>query len=340
MPEVWWSLPVVLAPVLVVVAVLRLPIAKRFKFLIYCGVALAIIAALLVVYRIPSIGFQVVGIILLGSLIALTVTTLIATARWRVDLADADRLRRVATRNADQVSVVSHEIRTPLTLIKGAADLLAEQTPGPLTEIQSRYVSTISRNCDSVIALAEDLLTQARIDAGMFQMHLEQVRLRDIAQRVVIELRGIHSLPIALDAPGAPVTIWADADLMRQALINLINNCAAHATQASLITLRIVSRDDQVLVSVSDDGQGIDEIARARLFERFASGRPLRDGTGLGLVITRQIVWMHGGKLVVDSSPGGGTMMMAALPAARELDQPRSEPVRPGGTGNGAREEH
>ncbi len=309
-----WAVLAVAGPLLVAATLWRLGLGRAGRWAGALGVLLAGAAGIGVVLC-PAGSAIAWGSALISSA-ALAVAALVVNARWRVDRADADRLRRVAARNADQVSVVSHEIRTPLALIKGAADLLEEQTPGPLTDVQTRYVATISRNCSSVIALAEDLLTQARIDAGMFQMHLVRVRLRTVAQRVIADLRGLHTLPIALDAPGAPAVVWADAELMRQALVNLINNCVAHATAAHMITLRIVSRDDQVLISVSDDGQGIDEAARARLFERFASGRPLRDGTGLGLVITRQIVQMHGGRLLVDSSPGGGTTMLATLPAA------------------------
>lgn len=237
---------------------------------------------------------------------------------WQVDRADLRRLQRTAQRNADQISVVSHEIRTPLALMKGAADLLAEGTPGPLTPSQARFVETISKNCHTVIDLAQDLLVQARIDAGMFTLHLQRVDFRSLATSVVNELRLLHSADIALDCPGAPPRAWADAKLMRQAMTNLISNAMVHASDARLITLRVVGTDEQVLVSVSDDGSGMSGEQRQQLFERFASGRPLRDGTGLGLVITRQIVRMHGGEVYVDTTPGRGTTMMFSVPGAVE----------------------
>jgi two-component system OmpR family sensor kinase len=233
---------------------------------------------------------------------------------WLADRAEIRRLRATAQRNADQISVVSHEIRTPLALVKGASDLLAEGTPGPLTASQDRFVRTISSNCHSVITLAEDLLVQARIDAGMFDLHLQRVDLRALATTVISELRLLHPLAIALDCPGAPPRAWADASLMRQAMTNLINNAVIHARDATLVTVRIIETDQQILVSVSDDGAGMSTAERQQLFERFASGRPLRDGTGLGLVITRQIAQMHGGGVFVDSTPLRGTTMMFSLP--------------------------
>jgi signal transduction histidine kinase len=86
--------------------------------------------------------------------------------------------------------------------------------------------------------------------------------------------------------------------------------------------VRIVTREEKVLISVSDDGEGMDERERRTLFEKFASGRPDGGGTGLGMVISRQIVAMHGGRLMVDSVAGGGTTMMVSLPS-------RSDPWAP-----------
>nr|WP_269437391.1 MULTISPECIES: HAMP domain-containing sensor histidine kinase [unclassified Arthrobacter] len=239
---------------------------------------------------------------------------------WASDRAEVQRLRSIARRNADQISVVSHEIRTPLALMKGASDLLAEGSPGPLTASQTRFVETISSNCHSVIALAEDLLAQARMDAGMFTLHPQRVNLRTLSASVIAELRHLHGLPLALDCPGAPPRVWADPQLLRQALTNLINNAVGHAYNAKLITVRVVNADAQILISVSDDGDGIPDEERQQLFERFQSGRPLRDGTGLGLVITRAIVQMHGGDIFVDSTPKRGTTMLLSLP--RETPQP------------------
>jgi len=260
---------------------------------------------------------------------AVILVLVLVLRRWASDRAEAHRLRGIAQRNADQISVVSHEIRTPLSLMKGAADLLAEGSPGPLTDSQARFVQTISSNCHSVITLSEDLLTQARIDAGMFELHPQRVNLRALTMSVISELRHLHPLPIALDCPGAPPRLWADPMLMRQALTNLVNNAMAHARNAGLITVRVVNADAQILISVSDDGDGIPDGERQRLFERFQSGKPLRDGTGLGLVITRAIIQMHGGDVFVDSTPNRGTTMLFTLPK----DVPADVQPVPGGRG-------
>ncbi|KPN18109.1 MULTISPECIES: sensor histidine kinase [Arthrobacter] len=277
------------------------------------GLILAASAVVLAIGRFVDSPLTVEGL-LVALLAGMLAVLLLVLRRWASDRAEAHRLRGIAQRNADQISVVSHEIRTPLSLMKGAADLLAEGSPGPLTDSQTRFVQTISSNCHSVITLSEDLLTQARIDAGMFELHPQRVNLRALTMSVISELRHLHPLPIALDCPGAPPRLWADPMLMRQALTNLINNAVAHARNAELITVRVVNADAQILVSVSDDGEGIRDDERRRLFERFQSGKPLRDGTGLGLVITRAIIQMHGGDVFVDSTPNRGTTMLFTLP--------------------------
>lgn len=281
------------------------------------GIAAAffvLLAALFVFCGLTPSGGALAVLIIDALAIGATAALFVVVRLWLSDRAEITRLRSIAQRNADQISVVSHEIRTPLALIRGASDLLAERSPGPLTESQARFVRTISGNCHTVIALAEDLLTQARIDAGMFELHLHRVNLRTLAAAVLAEQRQLHDMQFALDCPGAPPRVWADGALIRQAMTNLINNAVAHATDSKLITLRIVNADDQVLVSVSDDGEGMRDEQRRELFKRFSSGRPLQDGTGLGLVITRQIVQMHGGDVFVDSTQGRGTTMLFSLP--------------------------
>lgn len=308
-----------------VIAVWRMPLRAQIRLRISVGIGAVLVAGIAMVRLLPEVStaiewmlFGLIGAAVAGLLV-------LAAERWRTDRGEAERLRGIARRNADQVSVLSHEIRTPLTLVRGSADLLIEGTPGQLTPRQRKYLDTIRRNCEAVISLAEDLLTQARIDAGMFELRPQVVRLRPLAQSVIRELREIHQMPLALDSPGAPPQVWADPALIRQVLINLVNNAIVHARGASLITIRIVERDANVLISVSDDGEGIDDDQRRKLFERFASGRPLRNGTGLGLVITRQIVQMHGGRIFVDSVAGGGTTMMASLPSRSDPWVPEAD---------------
>lgn len=210
--------------------------------------------------------------------------------------------------------MLSHELRTPLTMVKLSGDILAGEDPGPLTSAQARFVETIRHQADSTIELAEDLLTQARIEAGRFSVHLEPCDVAEIVVGLVADLRELRGSPIVMDCPTVPCWVRADQLLVRQALANLINNAVTVSPAGSPVTVQVAQREYDVLVSVTDEGTGMTAKERLELFQRFASGRPLRSGTGLGLIITKQIVERHGGQLFVDTVATRGTTMMFNLP--------------------------
>ncbi|MGB3731494.1 sensor histidine kinase [Microbacterium sp.] len=235
-------------------------------------------------------------------------------AARRRDLEDNARLRALASRRADQVSLLSHEIRTPLAIIQGSAELLAEQAPGPLLPRQEKFVGRIIDNAGRMSTLAEQLLMQARLESDAFRMHPERVDLRALIRSVVLELQPIVEVPIVLHAPGAPVNADVDAQLIRQVLNNLISNAARSDPGTAAIEVRLAGGEDDVLVAVSDGGSGMTDAQRDQLFRRFASGRPLGNGTGIGLFISQQLVELHGGRIFVDTITGKGTTMMFTIP--------------------------
>jgi signal transduction histidine kinase len=230
------------------------------------------------------------------------------------------RLQGVALRRADQMSVFSHEVRTPLSLIKGSADLLAEETPGPLTSTQAKFVDTISGSADHVIELAEDMLAHARIEAGLFEVHLRQVELRSYLRSVVQELRQVHRhRAIALDAPGPPTRVHLGPQLIHQLVSNLVANALRHDDGAdNEVVVRGHTADGNVILAISDQGRGMNEAERSRLFERFSSGAPIGEGTGLGLYISAHIAELHGGRILVDTIAQHGTTMLVAFPAGED----------------------
>lgn len=257
-----------------------------------------------------TLGVAVATIVLFASIVLL----IIGNYRWRSLHADINRVRLVARQSADRFPIISHEIRTPLSLIKGASDLLLEESPGKLNARQKAFMRSISANSTNLVDLAEDLLTQARIDSGFFNMKMDRVDLRSLCQSIVKEMHNALHVEIALDSSGAPPKLWVDSKLIKQALINLINNAVKASPETSIINVKLSSTDYGVNIVVSDNGSGMNDEARAKLFQRFASGHPLRDGTGLGLVITKEITEMHGGTLYVDTVLGKGTTIIMSLP--------------------------
>jgi len=257
------------------------------------------------------------GLALLTSAVALLAGWLSAAGlvrKRRTQLTTSLHLHRLEARRAEQVSVLSHEIRTPLAVILGSAELLAEQAPGPLTERQSVFIRRILDNATRMQSLAEQLLMQARIEAGLFEVHPATVDIRALMRSVVEDLAQVTEVPIVLDTLGAPVRAYIDAQLIRQVVTNLIMNAVHSDPHSSRVEVRVVAGDDQVMVSVSDGGTGMTDHQRDRLFRKFSSGQPLGNGTGIGLFISQQLIEMHGGRIFVDTISGKGTTMMFTLP--------------------------
>ena len=159
------------------------------------------------------------------------------------------------------------------------------------------------------------MLTQSRIEAGMFRMSGEEVDLRALGIRAISELRTLHSKPIVFDCPGMPPVVWGDPRLLLQAIVNLLNNALKHS-EGAMATLRIQRQTTKTLVSIEDRGVGMTGEQRALAFHRYHTGASATGGVGLGMTITREIVRMHGSELHIQSNPHAGTTMMFSLPNA------------------------
>lgn len=214
--------------------------------------------------------------------------------------------------------VLSHEIRTPLTLVKGAADLLAEETPGPLNATQRYFVDTIVGNTSLVVSMAEDFLLEARLETGEPTLDRTAVDIRALVRETVLELRRIRSTPLHLDSRGGPLVLDVDRAMIRQVLWNLINNAVRHAGSDAEVTVRVEATAEGTTIAVSDDGAGMSPDRRAELFAPQVSGHP--QGTGLGMGVIRQIVDAHGGRVVVDSLVRRGTRILVVLPWPSQED--------------------
>lgn len=237
---------------------------------------------------------------------------------------EADRAAQLLASRLERPSVFSHEVRTPLALIKGAAELLAEESPGPLNDRQREFVTTITSNAEHVIGMAEDLLTEARLSSRLFRLETERVDLRPLVQETVQALRRIHPVPLRLAGTGRPLYVEADRGLLRQALVNVITNAVRHAGPDVTVTVEVSEGEGQAIVAVSDDGIGMSERERETLFQPFAVGSTHRPGTGLGMMITESIVTEHGGRVLVDTVDAHGTTVFVTLPGASDAAGPRT----------------
>jgi signal transduction histidine kinase len=247
-----------------------------------------------------------------------------AVVYWRMRrsaearIAELSQLEQLVERRADQVNALSHELRTPLSMIKGALQLLREGTPGPLTSAQERLLQVADHQSTQVIALCESLLIQAKIEAGLFTPRLERVDVSAVVRDVVTAMRSLYAQRdqrISLDVPQVMPRIPADPMLLAQAMTNLLSNASRFTTTGGSVAVRVMVIDSGVAIYVTDDGAGMTRQERHRLFHRFATGRPLADGTGLGLVITKTIIELHGGEIMVHTASSRGTTFLLTLPS-------------------------
>ena len=215
-----------------------------------------------------------------------------------------------------EAKVLSHEIRTPLTLVKGAGELLAEESPGPLTAEQRYFVDTIVDNTSLVIGLAEGFLLEARVEGGELQLERSAVDVRALVRETVLELRRIRRAELRLDSRGEPLVLELDRAMIRQVLWNLVNNAIRHAGTDAHVTVHVDATAEGATIAVADDGPGMDTEQRRDLFAAHTSGH--REGTGLGMGVIERIVAAHGGRIVVDTLVRHGTRILVVLPWPHE----------------------
>jgi signal transduction histidine kinase len=218
------------------------------------------------------------------------------------------------------VSMVSHELRTPLTSIQGYAELLLEdkQIAGEKRET----LTIVKKNADRLLGLINDLLDLSRMEAGKIDLHRTSLDLACLIPEVAGSLRPLIEAKrqrLRLDLGDALPAVWADADRVTQILTNLISNAHKYTRADGSITVAARQDDGFVRVDVSDTGVGLSPEDQAQLFTKFFRvhdrSPQAAGGTGLGLVITRLLVELHGGRIAVSSAPGQGSTFSFSLPA-------------------------
>jgi PAS domain S-box-containing protein len=230
------------------------------------------------------------------------------------DVEKANRLK------SNFLATMSHELRTPLNSIIGFSDLLAEQTAGPLTQKQDRFVGHIKESSRHLLALIDDILDLSKIEAGRLELKYESFPISVATAEVLSTVRPLAAakrIKLEIDL-GAGLSIYADRVRLKQVLYNLLTNAIKFTPQEGRVRLVAKSEKSLLCVSVVDTGIGIPRAEQESIFEAFhqlpAPTQGVRDGTGLGLSITKHLVEQHGGKICVESEPGMGSRFEFTLP--------------------------
>lgn len=245
------------------------------------------------------------------------------TASVNVERALTERnqaLMAVEKLRNDFIHHVSYELRSPLTTIIGFIQLLGDPAIGPLNGKQRQYLDYVMKSASALLAIINDILDLATIDADAMELVLEEV---DIAQTMQAAAEGVQDrlseseLTLRLTAEENIGSFVADGKRIRQILFNLLSNAIGFSSPGQMIELAAARRNGEILLSVTDQGAGIPPEILGQVFERFKTHRvgSRHRGAGLGLSIVRSFVELHGGRVEITSAPGKGTRAACIFPA-------------------------
>ncbi len=278
-----------------------------------------------------------------GSVLECTTTPLSdgATLLTFQDITDTVNVERAlrekndALEAADQIKIdfvhhVSYELRSPLTTIIGFAHFLSDPSTGPLTLKQSEYLSYITTSTNALLAIINNILDLATIDAGAMTLNLRAVDVQKAIEQATagIQDRLINDrIALEVDAPKDVGTFEADERRVVQVLYNLLANAVGFAPHDSAVVLRVRRQSGTIAFSVTDAGPGIPPDVQDKVFNWFethANGSRHR-GAGLGLSLVRSFVELHGGRVFVDSAVGKGTTVTCEFPIDHSAQRTAAE---------------
>lgn len=236
-------------------------------------------------------------------------------------LEDVTAVRKLESVRRDFVANVSHELRTPVSVIRANAEtLLAGAKEDPA--IASKLIEALHRNAERLARIIADLLDLSRLDAGQYRLDVGPVHLRTVAEQsmsAVGSLADQRSIKLHVDIADA-LSVQADPKALDQILVNLIDNGVKYTRSEGNVWIAARESGTAVRIEVSDDGPGIADKHRERLFERFYRADPSRSreagGTGLGLSIVKHLVESMRGEIGVEPRDPHGSIFWLELPRA------------------------
>jgi PAS domain S-box-containing protein len=239
------------------------------------------------------------------------------TAELEARHREAERLNKL---KSEFIASVSHELRTPLHTIIGFAELLGEEGAGPLNEKQRRFVHHIQTDSEHLLGLINDVLDLSRIEAGGLVVRTEPLSLKTA---IVEAVNAIHpqasAKQVVVREESIPdISVVADPLRLRQILYNLLSNGVKFTDPGGEVVVTASALEDCVQITVTDTGLGIPSEECCRIFDKFYqvgyTTTGVRQGTGLGLTICKQLVEIQCGKIWVESEPGKGSRFHFTLP--------------------------
>jgi len=251
--------------------------------------------------------------------IAREIAIAVRNAQLYEEASSAKALRELDSMRTEFLANVSHELRTPLAVIKGSANSLLQ--PDVIFDEETRrdFLQSIDKDADTLTRLVDDLLMMSRLEAEALEVRKKPHRMGELIASIRDRLDNLtvkHRLNI--DIPDDVPEVNIDEGRISEVLTNLVENAVKFSENNTTISIEANGADNEVIVSVTDEGIGIPPELHHKIFERFFQGdgrkAGRRKGTGLGLAICRGIIEAHDGRIWVDSTPGNGTRFSFSLP--------------------------
>jgi signal transduction histidine kinase/DNA-binding response OmpR family regulator len=237
-------------------------------------------------------------------------------------------LEAASRHKSEFLASMSHELRTPLNAIIGFSEVLREEMFGPLNERQADYLNDILTSGRHLLSLINDILDLSKIEAGKMELELSTFALPAVLENgltMIRERATNHGISLGVDIAPEVGEINADERKVKQVVFNLLSNAVKFTPDGGRIDLSARCSDGVVEVAVSDTGIGIAAEDQERVFEEFQQAGQ-REGSGLGLALSRSFIELHGGRLRLESEPGVGSTFTFTLPLP---EAPAAGPAAP-----------
>jgi signal transduction histidine kinase len=239
------------------------------------------------------------------------------------------QLREVTRAKERFFNAISHDLRTPVSAIKGYSELMLEGLAGALPERAEKYIRSSYRASKSLLALVNDLMDFAKLEAGKLEVTVAEAQLGEVLEDALAAVQpqaDAKGLRLAAPEARSLPSIRTDPRRLRQILVNLISNAVKFTDQGE-VAVAVEALADRIEIQVRDTGRGIPVEDQARIFHEFEQV-PGSEGTGLGLPISHKLADLLGGTLSVESQPDVGSTFTLTLPHAAAPDVAPSDAAR------------
>lgn len=239
---------------------------------------------------------------------------------------DATYLKEAENIKKEFVSVASHQMRTPLTGVKLFTDMLLREDVGLINEAQKKYLENIYQGVKAIVNLTDNLMNLFKLEYGDINVNAKILSFTTTIQNVVRELddyakkRGVK---VSFYPEEKDFLVFSDKLLIQQALFNLLLNAIQYSpSMTGNVEIRIVKKDKNCVISIKDNGIGINKKDQNRIFDKFFRAenaiKTETEGSGLGLYVTKMIVEKFGGSIWLESEVGKGTVFYVGLPIVKK----------------------